>query len=162
MPKINDAHPMVIFDLINLSMINEWDSYPEGKLAAIPFGSEVCNLDLHDDICNRIFIAAAKITKAQQISISGPQPNAQARETRCYPSTFLIYDFLELQHRTLLERQVWSSTEITFRVAPILPCCSDFLFFIAGLTTLTTNNVRDMVLKVWQNEETLAMVQETA
>ena len=161
MPKINDAHPTAIFDLIDLSVIDEWDSYPEGKLAAIPFGSEVRNLDLHDDIRNRIFVAAAEITKAQQISVSGPRPNAHARETRRYPSTFLIYDLSELQRRTLLERQIWSSTEITFRVAPILPCRSDFLFSIAGLTTLTTDNVRDMVFKVWQDKETLAMIHET-
>ena len=161
MPKINDAHPTAIFDLIDLSVIDEWDSYPEGKLAAIPFGSEVRNVDLHDDIRNRIFIAAAEITKAQQISVSGPRPSAHARETRRYPSTFLIYDLSELQRRTLLERQVWSSTEITFRVVPILPCRSDFLFSIAGLTTLTTDTVRDMIFKVWQDKETRAMIQET-
>ena len=161
MPKINDAHPTAIFDLIDLSVIDEWDSYPEGKLAAIPFGSEVRNVDLHDDIRNRIFIAAAEITKAQQISVSGPRPSAHARETRRYPSTFLIYDLSELQRRTLLERQVWSSTEITFRVVPILPCHSDFLFSIAGLTTLTTDTVRDMIFKVWQDKETRAMIQET-
>ena len=162
MPKINDAHPTAIFDLIDLSVIDEWDSYPDGKLAAIPFGSEVRNIALHDDIRNRIFIAAAEITKAQQIFVSGPRLNAHVREIKRYPSTFLIYDLSELQRGTLLERQVWSSTEITFRVAPILPCRSDFLFSIAGLTTLTTDNVRDMVFKAWRDKETLAMIQETA
>jgi hypothetical protein len=138
------------------------DSFPEGKLAAIPFGSEVCDPALHDDIHNRIFVAAAKIMKAEQISVSGPQPNAHMREIKCYPSTFLIYNLLELQWHTLLERQVWSSLEITFRVTPILSAQLDFLFSITGLTTLTTDNMRDMVLNAWQNKETLIVVKESA
>ena len=146
MPKIHDTNPTAIFDLIDLSIINEWDSFPEGKLVAIPFGNEVNKLYQHDDIRRKIFNAAAEITKAQHAAVAGPRPHANARQNTHPPHTFLIYNLSELQHRTLLERTVWSSAEITFRVAPLLLTKPDFLFSIAGLSTLATDNVCDMIL----------------
>ena len=72
MPKIHDANPTAIFDLIDLSVIDEWDNLPEGKLAAIPFGNDVDKISSHNDIGRRIFTAAAEITKAQQTAVAGP------------------------------------------------------------------------------------------
>ena len=82
-----------------------------------------------------------------------------ARQNAHPPHTFLIYNLLELQRCTLLEWTVWSSAEITFRVVPLLPTKPDFLFSIAGLSTLATDDIRDMILKTWQKKETLAAVQ---
>ena len=160
MLKIHDANPTAIFDLIDLSVIDEWDSFPEGKLAAIPFGNEVNKLYRHDDIHRKIFNAAAEITKAQHAAVAGPRPHANARQNARPPHTFLIYNLSELQRRTLLERTVWSSAEITFRVAPLLLTKPDFLFLIAGLSTLATDNIRDMILNTWRKRETLVVVQE--
>ena len=158
MPKIHDANPTAIFDLIDLSVIDEWDSFPEGKLAAIPFGNEVNKLYRHDDIRRKIFNAAAEITKAQHAAVAGPRPHANARQNARPPHTFLIYNLSELQRRTLLERTVWSSAEITFRVAPLLPTKPDFLFSITGLSTLATDDVREMILNTWRKKETLIVV----
>lgn len=159
MPSVNNAHPTAIFDRIDLSMIDTWDSLPEGKLATIPFGNEVTDISRHDNIQMRIFKVAAEITQGQQVSVSGPGPNTNARESGQPPSTFLIYNLSELQHRTLLERPVWSSSEITFRVVPLMPSRSDFLFSIAGLSTLATESVRDMVNNVWRDVTTLTEIQ---
>ena len=160
MPKIHDENPTAIFDLIDLSVIDEWDSLPEGKLAAIPFGNDVNKISLHNDIGRRIFTAAAEITKAQQTAVAGPRPHAHAKPDATPPYTFLIYNLSEIQRRTLLERPVWSSTEITFRVTPLLPTKPDFLFSIAGLSTLATDNVRGMVLNTWQNREAIIAMKE--
>ena len=158
MPKVHDANPTAIFDSIDLSVIDEWDSLPEGKLAAIPFGPEVDKISLHDEIRRRIFTAAAEITKAQQTAVAGPRPHAHAKQDATPPYTFLIYNLSEIQRRTLLDRSVWSSAEITFRVTPLLPTKPDFLFSIAGLSTLATDNVREMVLRTWQKREPLLAV----
>ena len=159
MPKVHDATPTAIFDLIDLSVIDEWYGLLEGKLAAIPFGNEVNKLYRHDDLHRQIFTAAAEIMKAQQTAVAGPRPHVHVRQNACPPHTFLIYNLLELQRRTLLEWTVWSSAEITFRVVPLLPTKPDFLFSIARLSTLATDDVRDMILKTWQKKETLAVVQ---
>ena len=66
MPKVHNATPTAIFDLIDLSIIDEWDGLLEGKLAAIPFGNKVNKLYRHDDLCRRIFTAAAEIRPSKQ------------------------------------------------------------------------------------------------
>ena len=44
-------------------------------------------------------------------------------------------------------------------MVPLLPTKPDFLFSIAGLSTLATDDIRDMILKTWQKKETLVAVQ---
>ena len=94
MLKIHDVNPTAIFDLIDLSVIDEWDSLPEGKLTAILFGPEVDKTSLHDDICRRIFTTAAEITKAQQTAVVGPRPHMHAKPDATPPYTFLIYKLI--------------------------------------------------------------------
>lgn len=96
------------------------------------------------------------------MAVAGPglNKNADAGNTSRTPGTFLIYNLSELQRRILLERPIWSSTNITFRVVPPQPTHPDLLFSIAGLSTLATDSVREMVHKVWNNAETLTELQE--
>ena len=103
-----------------------------------------------------------KAQKTSQLSLALElleKANVHARQNARPPHTFLIYNLSELQHRTLLEWTVWSSAEITFRVVPLLPTKPDFLFSIARLSTLATDDVQNMILKTWQKKETLAAVQ---
>ena len=160
MPKIQDASPTAIFDLIDIAVIDEWDTFPGERVVAIPFGKDVNNQSFHNDIRKRIFTAAAEITKSQKTVVAGLRPHEHAKPNASPPHTFLIYNLTELQHRTLLERAVWSSADITFRVALPLPTQPDFLFSITGLSTLATDNVRDMVLNTWQKREILLAVQD--
>ena len=135
MPKIQDANPTAIFDLIDITVIDKWDTFPGERLVAIPFGNEVNFLEQHDDIRKRIFAAVAEITKSQKTAVAGPRPHEHAKPNARPPYTFIIYNLSELQRRTLLERTVWSSADITFRVALPLPTKPDFLFSITGLST---------------------------
>ena len=41
MLKIQDTHRMAIFDHLDLSVFDEWDSLPGGKLAAILFDDKI-------------------------------------------------------------------------------------------------------------------------
>ena len=50
MPKIQDANPTAIFDLLDHSMYDEWDILPGGKLAAIPFEDEIMDIIQYEDI----------------------------------------------------------------------------------------------------------------
>ena len=160
MPKIQDASPTAIFNLIDISVIDEWDTFTGGKVAAIPFGNNIHKLPRHDSICKKIFAAAAEITKSKQTAVAGSRPHVQAKPDARPPYTFLIYNLSELQRRTLLERTVWSSADITFRVTTLLPTKPDFLFSIVGLSTLATDDVRDMIFKTWWNKENLITVQK--
>jgi hypothetical protein len=166
MPKIQDAHPTAIFDSLDLSVFDAWETLPGGKLAAIPFEDEPTDITHHESIQRRIFKAAAEITQGEQVAVVGPGPNGNADTGNTNrpppPPTFLIYNLSELQRRTLLERPIWSSTEITFRVTPPQPTRPDLLFSIAGLSTLATDDVRDMVHKVWHSAETLTELQAIA
>ena len=163
MPKIQDAHPTAIFDNLDLRVFDEWDILPGGKLAAIPFDDKPADIIQYETIQRRIFKAAAEITQGNQVAVagSGPNVNTNARNPNC-PPTFLIYNLSELQRRTLLERPIWSSTEVTFRVIPPQPTRPDLLFSIAGLSTLAMDDVQEMVYKVWHNAETLTEIYAAA
>lgn len=159
MPKIYDGHPTDIFSLIDLKVIDEWDSYPACKLFALPFGIEARVQSRHNSIRARIFAAAAEITQSQQMGVSAPKPSEKARRQNYTPSAFLIYNLTEAQRNTLLEKTVWSSVDISFRVALPEPNLPDFLFSIKGFCTLAKDLVRNMVAEVWQDEETQTSLQ---
>ena len=152
MPKVQDAEPTAPYALIDLDAIYEWKSLPGGKLIAIPFGIEARKQSRHDSIRRRIFEAVAEITQSQELGVSAPEPNDRARETRDTPTTFLIYNLTDSQRQTVLQQIVWSSLDITFRVAPALSL-PNFLFTIAGLSTMSTGLVQNMVQKVWQDDK---------
>lgn len=159
MPKIYDGHPTDIFSLIDPKVVDEWDSRPACKLFALPFGIEARNRSRHNSIRACIFAAVAEITQSQQMGISAPKPSKQAKRLNYTPSAFLIYNLTEAQRRTLLEKTVWSSIDISFRVALPEPNLPDFLFNIKGFTTMSMDLVRSMVVAVWQDKETQTSLQ---
>jgi hypothetical protein len=69
------------------------------------------------------------------------------------PTVFLIYNLMELQRQTLLNREVWSSKSITFCVTTIEPVHPNYLFSICGFTTKSEDEVKDTVLQVWKGTE---------
>ena len=152
MPVIHDAHPTAIFDLVDGDVLDEWESYPEGKLAVYPFGTDIQDPDHLRDLCNLLFNAVVDIAQAQEMGISAPKPNVKAMSIHRHPTTFLVYNLTEEQRKTLLQREVWASQEITFRVAPTDPSRPKYLFSISGYTSQIKADVRELVLRTWTDE----------
>ena len=69
------------------------------------------------------------------------------------PTVFLIYNLTEMQRQILLNREVWSSKNITFRVTTMEPVRPDYLFSICGLTTKSIDEVKDSILLTWKSQE---------
>ena len=130
---------------------------PNGKLLAQPFGGYAADPQNHGTLRSLIFGAVIEITKAREITVYAPQ---QSRSSKRMLRTFLIYNLTEKQRQTLLQRGIWSSTKITFRVLPLEPACPDYLFTIKGLT-LTTKEVHNAVDEVWHDSATIAFLDAT-
>lgn len=160
MPLIQDATPTSIFDNIHISTIKEWEACPGGKLIAIPFDPNARYPESHEFIKARILTAAAEIISAQEISVVAPKPSEEAEKKNWTPTSFLIYNISDEHTHTLLERKVWSSKAITFRVAPFETTCPTFLFTIRGFTTTAMNDVFEMVRRVWDSQTTKNFVSE--
>jgi hypothetical protein len=148
MPAVHLTYPTTAFKDIDMNIVDEWDNSP-GKLLALPFDEEALDMANHHSIRGQILAAITKITQSQCVAVSAPQQSGEAKLHKCTPTTFLIYHLTEAQHQTLLQRGVWSSTSITFRVTPFDPPCPDFLFAIQGLLTLNTDDIRIMVQTTW-------------
>ena len=154
MPPIQDATPTSIFNNIDLTLLKEWDSRPGGKLLAIPFDPDVKSPETHDFFCSRILTAVAEIITTQEASVAATRPSKDAKSKNKTPTSFLIYNITHEQAAFLLERGVWSSRAITFRVAPFKVTCPTFLFAIKHLSMLDLRDVYPIVRGVWESENT--------
>lgn len=159
MPLVHDAHPTSPFLYINLDLITEWEKLLGEKLLAIPFGDDARNADLHDPIKNRILYAIAEITQSKGVGVSAPSPSAEANEAKRVPTTFLIYNLTFSQKYKLLDRGVWSSPAITFRVTPFFPTNPDYLFTIRGFSMNIEDHVETLVYNIWHDADSLAFAQ---
>lgn len=161
MPKVHDAHPTAALDLIDIKALDEWDNLPHGKLVAIPFDNILARFpSKQSEISGGILAAATEITQSQEIGIAVPRPNDKAKRSNCTPATFLIYNLSGTQYQTLLKQEVWSSTDITFRVSPPTPSLPNFLFSISGLSTMDVNFVRGIVKGVWLDDQSQEFFQQ--
>jgi hypothetical protein len=153
MPKVHDAYSSSNFELIRPDIIDEWDTFLDKKLAAIPFGITTKDSFNKHAISSLIFSAVKEITKAEKLGVSAPEPNTYASSIRESPITFLISELSEEGCHTLLGRTVWSSSEITFRVIPLQPTRPNFLFTIINLSTTQIDAVCDAVINKWQDDQ---------
>jgi hypothetical protein len=160
MPKVQDAFPNSIYENISPAVFDEWESYPGGKLAAVPFDLEAKSLCQHDSIRGRIFSAASEITESRDIAVAAPIDAEEDIDPDRVPSTFLIYNLTATQRETLLRQSVWASASVTFRVTPLTPTHPDFLFAIMGFTTLNLEDATTMVKKVWKDGKTQDLLQK--
>ena len=154
MPPIQDATPMSVFNNIDLALLKEWDNRQGGKCLAIPFDPDARVPESHDFYCSRILTAVTDIITTQEASVAAPRPSKDARKKNKTPTSFLIYNITHEQVAFLLERGVWSSKAITFRVAPFKVTCPTFLFAIKHLSTLDPKDVYPIVRRVWESEKT--------
>jgi len=147
--EIHYSHPTAAFDNIDIDQVCSWESRPGGKLLAHPFGHEVRTPELQSEIKRKVFAAIVEITQSNHIGFYAPKPGASPRET---PTVFLIYNLTEMQRQILLNREVWSSKTITFRVTTMEPVRPDYLFSISGFTTKSEDEVKDTVRHTWSGQ----------
>lgn len=153
MPTIYDAYPSAPLQHMDSDLVDTWENYPGHKLLAHPFDGKACSRNL-DGVKFKIFSAVLEITNSQSPGLSPPRPSQAAIEAGFTPTCFLIYDLTEDDRQLLLERSVWSSTNVTFHVTSFNPTCPDFLFSIKGFGTNRTEDVCQIVHSVWHDDET--------
>lgn len=153
MPAIYDASPYAPLRYMDLELVDVWENCPGSKLFAHPFDDTAWSRDL-DEVKMRIFSAVIEVTNSQRVAVSPPKPSQAAIEAGCIPTCFLIYNLTADESQLLLERSVWSSTHITFRVTSFYPPYPDFLFSIKGLATTHTDSVYQIVHSVWHDDAT--------
>lgn len=160
MPTVQDADPNKIYEYIESAVMDEWESYPGGKLVAIPFDTEVETLSQHDSIRGRIFTAASEIAQSRQAAVAAPIAVEEDSDPENVPSAFLIYNLTEEQREALLQQSVWSSVSITFRIVPLESTRPDYLFTLSGFTSNSEKLVLQMIDKVWNTEKTQNLLQK--
>ena len=159
MPTVHDPTPTTVLDNINPAFAAQWGNFQTGKLLAIPFGTDALDINTHEITKDKLLAAVTEVTQASLIGISSPKPSQHAERT---PISFLIYNLTEDQRDTLLERRVWSSTAITFRVTKINPSCPEYLFTLRGFATTIESNIFKLVKQVFQDDDTLATIEDIA
>lgn len=160
MPKVHVASPTATLDLIDIDLVIEWENYDLGKLIAIPFGNEAENRNNHPSIAKRLLTAATEITQADDLGISTPIPNEEAILHGTTPISFLIYKLTYENITTLLQRSVWSSPAITFRVIHLHPPCPEFLFTLKDFTMRDDTTILNIVKSTWQSVETQKLIND--
>ena len=160
MPKVHVADPMDILKYIDIDLIGEWENYKNGKLLAILFGNEAESLDNHKSIGKRLLTAVTEIIQADAVGISTPIPSENASRSEKFPNSFLIYNLSDENINTLMQRGVWSSPAITFRVVELNPPRPDFLFTLKGFTTRDATSILNVVKTVWQGHEAQKVIND--
>lgn len=157
MPLVHDASPTSVYDHINHKILATWDGSPGEKVLVQPFDEFVTNASNHEFLRLRILSAVKEITDAQQIRVSVPllleEYKSPPHKSRT-PTVFLVCNLSEAQKNSLLDRYVWASSSIAFRVIRTDPPRPNFLFAIKGLGTTLEDDVREMVQSVWRDDIT--------
>jgi hypothetical protein len=128
-----------------------WDTYPDYKLIAIPFGFDVRQHTNHDKIQNSILAAVVEITDTQEAGVSAPAPDKVITKHDDTPRSFLIHSLTKPHYQMLLKQRIWSCPEITFRITAPKPKCPNLLFSIVGMSTADPNQVQTMVKTIWND-----------
>ena len=137
------------FDNIDIDQICTWINCPGGKLLTHPFGHEVRIPDLQPKVKKKVFAAIAEITQSKNLGFYAPKPGASFHKT---PTMFMIHNLMEVQRQILLNREIWSSKLVTFRITTIDPVCPNYIFSIFRFTTKSEDEAKDTILQVWESQ----------
>ena len=154
LPLVHDAYPTAVFEHIDTDFAAEWEQHKGGKLLAHPFDSDAQNSANHEEIRELIFTAASEITKSVEVEVSAPIASEEAKKERRFPTVFLIFNLSDDHVNLLLQRGVWSSPAITFRVLPFRPPCPNFMFSIGSISTHSVDTIFPIVQRVWDGPDT--------
>lgn len=152
-PAVHDAHPSAVFEDIDTDFAAEWEQHQGGKLLAHPFDGDAQDPASHEEIRELIFTAASEITKSVDVEVSAPMPSKDAKKEGRSPTIFLIFNLSDDHANLLLQRGVWSSAAITFRVLPFRPPCPNFMFSIGSISTHSKLRILPIVQQVWDSKE---------
>ena len=142
-------------------MLRQWELSPGEKVLVQPFDEIVTSALNHEFLRLRILSAVTDITQANHVRVSAPlllKKSNDAPPKHLTPTAFLVCNLTPSHVKTLLDRYVWTSTSIAFRVIPTDPPRPNYLFTIKGLGTTLIDDVRDMVQTVWHDEETVTFL----
>lgn len=112
---------------------------------------EVRHQPNHVDIAKTLIAVTNDITGQLNAAVAAPIRDKEISDGGKHPYTFLIHNLTPKNVLTLLERKVWSSTEISFRVSPLNPAKPDFLFTLMGLLTPEIAHVHNLVATAWKD-----------
>src|ERR1700677_4286099 len=103
-----------------------------------------------------------EITGAPKVAVAPPNKDLDISRWEKCPITFLIHSISKEDERTLLERKVWSSNEITFQVASINIKHPDFLFTMKGFITKEPKDVLTSLAETWEDPVTTRLIRKLA
>lgn len=162
MPNIHDEDPATLLARIDQVQVHNWLSLPTGKVLARPFGTDVRFRPNHACIAKEIAAATKEITGATKAIVAPPNKNPDISRWEKQPITFLIHNISKEDEQTLLDRKVWSSSEITFQVASINIRRPTFLFTLRGFTTGESTDVLASLAEIWSDQATTALIKRLA
>ena len=96
------------------------------------------------------------------VAIAPPNKDPALPRRESQPYTFLIHNISKEDERTLLEREVWSSREITFQVTTIYIKRLEFLFMLKGFTTPEPADVLASLAETWEDPLMTTSIQTLA
>jgi hypothetical protein len=159
MPTIQDSSATALLHHLNIDTVGAWDALPGRKLLALPLGNRSLDPTNFEKAASKIFTAIAEITDSQDVAVSDPNdPNDPKSDdgddgrTAPVPTIYLVYNLLDTHADLLLQRGIWSSTAITFRVTDLSLPRPDFLFTIKGFHNKRTEQISEFVHSVWQSD----------
>ena len=161
-PPIYDEDPATLLARIDPAQIGLWLALPTGKVLARPFDLDVRYKPNHQLIAQALAAAAREITGTASVAIAPPNKDPALPRRESQPYTFLIHNISKEDERTLLEREVWSSREITFQVTTIYIKRLEFLFMLKGFTTPEPADVLASLAETWEDPLMTTSIQTLA
>lgn len=155
---VQNASPTSVFEHIDYDCISEWEDIKGLKLLAIPFDPTQLTADGQGLTAGKVLTAVAEITNAEECDVCEPRQSEEAKRANRMPNVFLVHGLQNNQAEILLERKIWSSLAITFRVSRFAPTCPNFLFTIKGWKTITLKSVYPVVKLVWDSEKACSFI----
>lgn len=161
-PPIYDEDPATLLARIDPVQIGSWLDLPTGKVLARPFDLDVRYKPNHQQIAQSLAAAVREITGTTSVAIAPPNKDPTLPRRESQPFTFLIHNITKEDERTLLEREVWSSQEITFQVATIYIKRPEFLFTVKGFSTPEPADVMASLAETWEDPVTSTLIKTLA
>lgn len=152
MPDIQDEAPLSLLEGISKDQLLAWLQTATGKVLVCPFNTEVRHQPNHVEIVKSLIAATNDIMGQLNVVVAAPIRDKEALDEGKHPYTFLIHNLTPKNVLTLLERRVWSLTEISFRVSPLNPSKLDFLFTLIGLLTPEPAHVQHLLTMAWRDQ----------
>lgn len=162
MPTIYDEDPATLLARIDPIQVGSWLDLPTGKVLARPFDLDVRYKPNHQLIAQALAAVAREITGTTSVAVAPPNKDPALPKRENQPYTFLIHNISKEDEKTLLEREVWSSEELTFQVASIYIKRPDFLFTLKGFSTPETTDVMTSLAETWEDPVTTTLIRTLA